>query len=66
MNLRQLREACSVSAIEMARRLGMTPAGLYALEAVGNPKVSALRRYVEALGGQVEITIIPPNGPVSE
>ena len=55
MDLRALREALGLIQEELARKVAITQSQLSKLERREDHRVSTLRRYVEALGGQLEI-----------
>jgi predicted transcriptional regulator len=56
--LRDLRRDLDVTQAELARVAEMTQSELSRLESRADHRVSSLRRYVEALGGEIEITAI--------
>jgi hypothetical protein len=56
--LRQLREASGKTQMEMAALTEMAQSELSRFESRDDRKVSTLRRYVEALGGELEITAV--------
>ena len=63
--LHELRKARTVSQQELARKLAVgQPAGAK-LERRGDMYVSNLRRYVEALGGTLEIAARFPDGTIT-
>lgn len=41
--------------VEMARRLGRNQASVSRLERAGDPQLSTLRRFVECLGGRLDL-----------
>ena len=55
MDLRMLREAVGLTQEELARRVEVTQSQLSKLERREDYRLSTLRRYVKALGGEVEI-----------
>lgn len=58
-----LREMRAMSQQELAERLGVTQPAVAAMERRGDDiKVSTLKRYAEALGGELRITIVLPEG----
>ncbi|WP_313068453.1 helix-turn-helix domain-containing protein [Atlantibacter hermannii] len=58
-----LREMRAMSQQELAERLGVTQPAVAAMERRGEDiKVSTLKRYAEALGGELKITIELPEG----
>jgi DNA-binding XRE family transcriptional regulator len=54
-NLRAVREMAGKTQVELAREAGISQAELSRNESAGDHLVSTLRRYVEALGGELEI-----------
>jgi len=55
MDLRALREAVGLTQEELASRVEVTQSQLSKLERREDHRISTVRRYVEALGGQLEI-----------
>jgi DNA-binding XRE family transcriptional regulator len=61
--LSQLREELNLSQTELARAIGVSQPTLAKMENPGNdPRLSTLRRYVAALGGELRIDVTLPNG----
>jgi DNA-binding transcriptional regulator YiaG len=58
MDLRALREAAGLTQGELAERVEITQSQLSKLERREDHRISTLRRYVEALGGSLEICAI--------
>ncbi|NJL28944.1 MAG: helix-turn-helix transcriptional regulator [Thermoanaerobaculia bacterium] len=58
MDLRALREAAGLTQDELAARVEITQSQLSKLERREDHRVSTLRRYVEALGGHLEIVAV--------
>jgi DNA-binding Xre family transcriptional regulator len=58
IKLQQLREARDVSQEEVARTMGISQAALSRLEHRPNITVGTLQRYIEALGGQLEVRAV--------
>ena len=56
MTLEELRKARSLSQEEVAAALTVNQPAVAKLEKRGDMHVSSLRRYIEALGGTLEIT----------
>ncbi len=54
-NLRAVRDMAGKTQVELAREAGISQAELSRNESAGDHLVSTLRRYVEALGGELEI-----------
>lgn len=64
MHLDELRRARDLSQQELAERLGATQPEISRLERRADTYVSTLRRYIEAMGGQLEIVARFPDGAV--
>ncbi|HSU16360.1 XRE family transcriptional regulator [Longimicrobium sp.] len=62
--LHELRQARVKTQQEMAAALGTTQANISQLEKRADMYLSTLRRYIEALGGELEITARFPSGEV--
>ncbi len=58
LTLKELRKDMDVTQAELARAADMTQSELSRLESRDDHRVSSLRRYLEALGGEIEITAI--------
>lgn len=58
MDLRSLREAAGLTQEELAQRVAITQSQLSKLERREDYRLSTLRRYVAALGGQLEIVAV--------
>ncbi len=56
--LKELRNELAVTQSELAANADMTQSELSRLESRADHRVSSLRRYVEALGGEIEIAAI--------
>ena len=65
MPLAELRQARETSQVELARSLKVGQPAVAKLEKRADMYVSNLRRYIEALGGSLEITARFPEGTVS-
>ncbi|WP_337175683.1 XRE family transcriptional regulator [Paludisphaera sp.] len=61
-SLRQLREARKQSQVEVAAKLKTTQAAISRLEKRTDVYLSTLRKYVEAVGGKLEIVATFPEG----
>jgi len=55
MDLRAIREALGITQTELAERLAKTQAEISRTESRSDHLLSTLRRYVEALGGELEL-----------
>ena len=61
--LSQLREELNISQTELASLMGVKQPTLAKIELPGNdPRLSTLKRYVAALGGELTIDITLPTG----
>lgn len=61
--LYRIREALEISQTEMSKEMGIAQPTLARMERNGNdPKLSTLKRYVNALGGELSIDVKLPNG----
>ncbi|MBX9827909.1 MAG: helix-turn-helix domain-containing protein [Xanthobacteraceae bacterium] len=65
MPLAELRQALEQSQQELARAMKVNQPAVAKLEKRADMYVSNLRRYIEALGGSLEITARFPNGAVN-
>jgi predicted transcriptional regulator len=54
-DLRALREAAGVTQEELAEKVAVDQSQISRLERQGDARVSLLKRYVEALGGELQI-----------
>ncbi len=64
MPLQELRQARELSQEEMARALGIRQAAVSKLERRTDMYLSTLRKFIEAMGGQLEIVVHFPEGDV--
>jgi transcriptional regulator with XRE-family HTH domain len=62
--LQELRQARALSQEELAEVLGLNQATISKLERRTDMYLSSLRRFVEAMGGELEITASFPEGKV--
>lgn len=62
IRLQLAREAAGVTQEELAERLHMSQPALSRFERRPNITTSVLIRYIEALGGTLEVTMVLPNG----
>lgn len=60
IRLQQAREELGVTQEELAERMHMTQPALSRFERRPNITMSVLRRYVEALGGTLEVNMVLP------
>lgn len=62
--LQELRQARAMSQEELAEVLGLNQATISKLERRTDMYLSSLRRFVEAMGGELEISAVFPEGTV--
>jgi transcriptional regulator with XRE-family HTH domain len=60
----ELRRQLNLSEAEIARELGIPEARISKLERRSDVYLRTLRRYIEAMGGQLEITARFPDGEI--
>lgn len=65
MPLQELRQARALSQDEVARALGIKQAAVSKLERRTDMYLSTLRKFIEAMGGRLEIVAHFPEGDVS-
>ncbi|MET0593537.1 MAG: helix-turn-helix transcriptional regulator [Polyangiaceae bacterium] len=58
LTLQELRQDQAKTQVEVARAAEMTQSELSRLESRGDHRISTLRRYIDALGGKLEITAV--------
>jgi predicted transcriptional regulator len=58
VTLQELRQDLDMTQVQLARAADMTQSELSRLESRGDHRISTLRRYVDALGGKLEITAV--------
>jgi DNA-binding Xre family transcriptional regulator len=58
LSLRQLRQDLRLTQQDVAHAAAMTQSELSRLESRSDCRVSTLRRYAEALGGELEVTVV--------
>ncbi len=56
--LTALREQAGLSQRELADRLGVTQPRVAAIEKAKNVTIDVLERYIEALGGELQVTVV--------
>ena len=59
--LTALREQAGLSQRELAERLGVKQPRVAAIEKARNVTIDVLERYVDALGGQLQVTVVKGN-----
>lgn len=60
IRLQEAREAAGLTQEEVAQRMGVTQASLSRMEHRPDVKLSNIRKYVEALGGTLEVSVVLP------
>lgn len=60
--LAEIRRQSGLTQVELAQRLGITQPSLSQLESQDDMQISTLRRIVEALDGELELTAKLPGG----
>jgi predicted transcriptional regulator len=58
LTLQELRRGLSMTQVDVARTAEMTQSELSRVESRGDHRISTLRRYVEALGGELEVAAV--------
>jgi DNA-binding Xre family transcriptional regulator len=61
--LYKLRQRRGTTQAALAEYLGMTQANVSRIEHAKDVRLSTLRRYVEGLGGRLEVRAVFPDGP---
>ena len=64
LRLGDIREAVGKTQVEMAAELGLGQGSVSKIESAADMYLSTLRRYVEALGGELEVLARFPEGTV--
>lgn len=62
IRLQQVRKSHHITQKELAKTMGLSQSALSELERRPNITLSALQRYIEALGGQLEIKAVFQEG----
>ena len=60
LQLQRLREARHLTQEEAARAMGVSQAAVSKLERRPNVTIGVLQRYVEAIGGRLEVNVVLP------
>lgn len=58
MNLAQIREAAGLTQVELANKLELVQSGIARVEGANDPRLSTLRRYIKAVGGELKVQAI--------
>jgi DNA-binding XRE family transcriptional regulator len=61
MDLREIREIAGLTQTQMAERAGIGQGEVSRLERRGDHRLSTLRKYVEAAGGEIEVMAVIGN-----
>ena len=56
--MQELRRGLNLTQVDAARAAEMTQSELSRVESRGDHRISTLRRYVEALGGRLEVAAV--------
>jgi DNA-binding XRE family transcriptional regulator len=63
--LRELRQARNRTQVSMAKRLGVKQVSISRLESREDPRLSALSKYIDAMGGRLHLIVeFPAHEPV--
>ena len=63
VRLNQIRERLNISQVKMATKMGISQPSVAAIEKRGDEiKLSTMKRYVQAIGGKMKISIELPDG----
>jgi len=66
-NLREARKACNMTQVQLAQIMGVSQNRISRMENgdIGSMSLDTVRRYVEALGGEITLIAALPTGRVS-
>jgi transcriptional regulator with XRE-family HTH domain len=64
MALNELRTARAMTQEELGNKLGLKQAAISRMERRADVYVSTLAKFVEAMGGQLEIRVVFPDGSI--
>lgn len=62
MPLAEIRSAIGKTQVELAQLLGVAQGGVSKVEHSADMYLSTLRKYIEALGGELHLTVTFPDG----
>lgn len=62
VKLQDLREAAELTQVDVAKLVGLTQSAVSQLEKKGDTRISTLRKYVEAVGGELDLVVKMPGG----
>jgi len=63
VTLKELRKALALTQVDLARRLKIKQASVVRIEQRSDLLLSTLRKYIEAMGGDLEVVARLPNRP---
>lgn len=63
VTLAEIRRLQGLTQVEMAERLGVAQSQIWRIESGRDHKLSTLRRYVETVGGQLDLVVRVPGRP---
>ena len=63
LTLRDLRKARALTQVQLAETLGQTQVSIAKLEKRADLLLSTLRRYIEAMGGRLDLVVAFPDRP---
>lgn len=66
MRLADLRESRGLTQLQLARRLGVTQVNVSRIERAEDTQLSTISRYVEALGGHLELRAVFEDAAAAE
>lgn len=61
-SLQELRQAAEKTQAQVAETMGLAQNAISQLESRGDPRLSSIGRYVEAIGGKLKIIVELPGG----
>jgi transcriptional regulator with XRE-family HTH domain len=64
MSLIELREARALTQVQLAEKLGVRQPSISQMERRTDMYLRSLRKFVQAMGGELEIRAVFPSGPV--
>lgn len=66
-NLREARKACNMTQVQLAQAMGVSQNRVSRMENgdIGSMSLDTVRRYIEALGGEMTLVATLPTGRVS-
>jgi transcriptional regulator with XRE-family HTH domain len=62
VRLQELREAAELTQVDLAKLVGLTQSAVSQLEKKGDTRISTLRKYVQAIGGTLDLVVKMPGG----